>query len=221
MGRSDPVRRPNRIIRTATIASTAIATFASTACAVNGAPSSITSTSPLGRTSSDAIRQNDDSGKKLPFTTTFPDRWSSNNDGTKYEPCTALTDSELVDAGIDPHSVSDIALANRQTARGCKWEYANLRNSGLSQATGDAPTFENRMTDRDWYKTSWDIRIDGRLVMVDSASPYTCSTTVKSGRSPVVTIADRITDVISLTELCNYAIDFTRRTIPKMEPPAP
>ena len=132
-----------------------------------------------------------------------------------------MTDAELADAGIDPLSASDIALANRQTARGCKWEYANLRNSGVSQATGNAPTFERMMTDRDWHEKSWDIRINGRLVMIDSTDIYTCSTTVKSGRSPVVTIADRITDTISLTELCNYAIDFTRRTIPKMEPPAP
>lgn len=168
-----------------------------------------------------AIRQNDDSGNRLPFTTTFPERWSRNNNGTKYEPCTALTDAELVDAGLDPHSVSDIALANRQTARGCQWEYANLRNSGLSQATGNAPTFESRMTDRDWYKISWDITIDGHLVMVDSSDVYMCSTTVKSGHSPVVTIADRIGDLISMSELCDYAIDFTRRTIPKMEQPAP
>ena len=130
-------------------------------------------------------------------------------------------DAELEDAGLDPNSASDIALANRQTVRGCLWQYASLRNSNLSQGTGDAPTFEERMTDRDWYKTSWDIRIDGRLVMVDSIGRYSCSTTVKSGHASVVTIVGRTGDPIPMSELCNYAIDFTRRTIPKMEPPAP
>ncbi len=221
MDRSDFARRPDRIFRTLTIVYAAIAAFAATGCAVDGEPRSATTASPLGKTPSEAVRQNDDSGKRLPFTTTFPDRWSRNNDGTKYEPCTALTDAELADTGLDPHSVSDIALANRQTVRGCLWQYASLRNSSLSQGTGNAPTFEERITDRDWYKTSWDIRIDGRLVMVDSTGRYDCSTTVKSGDAPVVTIVMRTADLIPLTELCKYAIDFTRRTIPKMEPPAP
>lgn len=221
MDRSDNARIPDRLARTSATVCTAIAAFAVTACAVGGEPRFTTTASPPGKTPSEAIRQNDDSGRILPFTTTFPDRWSSNNDGTKYEPCTALTNAELVDAGLDPNSVSDIALANRQTVRGCLWEHANLRGSSLSQGTGDAPTFEERMTDRDWYKTSWDIRIDGRLVMVDSTDRYNCSTTVKSGHASVVTIVMRTADLVPLKELCDYAIDFTRRTIPRMEPPAP
>lgn len=167
------------------------------------------------------IRQTDDSGRRLPFTTPFPERWSSNNDGTTYEPCTALDDGELIAAGIDPASVSDVALSNHQTIRGCKWDHLGVENSGLSQFAGDNPTFEAQKRDRNWYRASWDIQIDGRLTMVDSRDKYTCMTTVKSGQSPVSTLVIRILNPPPTKELCALAIDFTRRTIPKMEPPAP
>ena len=36
------------------------------------------------------IRQTDSMGRPLPFVTLFPNRWSGNNDGTPYEPCTSL-----------------------------------------------------------------------------------------------------------------------------------
>ncbi|MFZ2238915.1 MAG: DUF3558 domain-containing protein [Gordonia amarae] len=211
---------PVQIVGSAVVACTVAVVFTSTACTVGGEPTPVATELEPKKTTSKPIRQTDDNGRNLPFSTPFPNRWSRNNNGTKYEPCTALTDAELVDAGLDPRSVSDIALADGQTARGCQWDHADSKQSGISQGTGDAPTFEEQMADRDWYKRSWDIRVYGRLVMVDYSDIYTCATTVKSGRSPVSTIVVRITDAPPMSELCDIAIDFTRRTIPKMEPPA-
>ncbi|WP_246222042.1 DUF3558 domain-containing protein [Gordonia pseudamarae] len=212
-----PHSRRTRAVRQL-LAFTSIASLgaAATACSVTGEANP----APAGPTTTASIRQIDDSGKRLPFDNRFPDRWSTNNNGTTYEPCTALTDDELAAVGIDPGSVIDVAMANGQTARGCRWEYRDVKLSGVTQATGNKPTFEQQMQDREWYATSYDIVIDGRPVMVDARARYTCMTTVKSGRAPVSTLVSRISDTPP-SELCAQAIEFTTLTIPKMEPPAP
>ena len=199
------------------IAAAAIVVLCSTSCAVDGEPGAATSAS----NTIEPIRQTDSSGKILPFVTRFPDRWSANNDGTTYEPCTALTDTEIAAAGLDPESVADAAIANHQTARGCRWKHSGIQLSGIGQITGNRPTFEERMKLRSDFKAWWDLTIDGRLVMVDPDSAASCTVTVKSGRSPVSTIVTRTWKAPPTKELCAIAIDFTRRTIPKMEPAAP
>ncbi|MFT4127988.1 MAG: DUF3558 domain-containing protein, partial [Gordonia sp. (in: high G+C Gram-positive bacteria)] len=45
------------------------------------------------------MRQTDDQGRRLPFDTEFPQRWSDGNDGTSYEPCTALSPDRLTELG--------------------------------------------------------------------------------------------------------------------------
>ncbi len=224
-----PTMMPHRSLRLADcepprlpigfMAALAVTTLTATACAVHGKPLP----TPLGTTSTEivSVRQTDDLGKRLPFTTQFPNRWSSNNNGTAYEPCTALTTTELADAGVDPQRVKDAALADHQTARGCIWELSDIRNSGISQSVGNKPTFEQRAGDRRWYRASWDVSVDGRRVLVDSRDAYTCMTTVKSGTASVATILTRFWKPPPTAELCAFVIDFTRRTIPKMEPSVP
>ena len=206
----------HRIVPALTVACASAVLACSTSCAVSGEPSPAVTAS----TTVEAIRQTDSKGIKLPFTTQFPDRWSANNDGTVYEPCTALSDTELGAAGLDPASVADAAIANHQTARGCSWKHAGIRLSSIGQITGNKPTFEERMKLRSNSNTRWNLTINGRVVMVDSNSAASCTVTVKSGRSPVSTIITRTWNPPPSKELCEIAIDFARRTIPKMEPPA-
>ena len=61
------------------------------------------------------IRQIDDFGRRLPFTTKFPNRWSRNNDGTTYEPCTTLSLAALQSLHLDPATAKDAAVADGQT----------------------------------------------------------------------------------------------------------
>ena len=100
------------------------------------------------------------------------------------------------------------------------WDYAGHAQGGVDQATGNKPTFEENILDRNWYTLSYDLTIAGRLVLVDSRDRFTCMTTVKSAHSPVHTIVTRTSDPPPVTELCRKAIEFTTLTIPKMPPPA-
>jgi hypothetical protein len=167
------------------------------------------------------IRQTDDRGKPLPFTTRFPDRWSANNNGTSYEPCTALNDAELTSLGLNPTTVRDVALANHQTARGCIWKYFGKSMGGISQSTGNRPTFEYELTDREWYIRSYTTTIGGRLAIVNYWKQFSCFTIVKVENARVTTTANRVLTPTPEAELCNLAIEFTKLTIPKMPPPAP
>ena len=190
-----PATAVHRIAPTLTAVCVSVALACSASCAVSGDPSpAVTDSAPTA---------------------------TINNDGTAYEPCTALSDTELLASGLDPKSVSDAAMANHQTARGCSWRHSGIRLSSIGQITGNKPTFEERMKLRSNFKTWWDLTIGGRLVMVDPDSAASCTVTVKSGRSPVSTIVTRTWNAPPTKELCAIAIDFTRRTIPKMEPSAP
>ncbi|MBD0023917.1 DUF3558 domain-containing protein [Gordonia pseudamarae] len=196
------------------------AAFATVSCAIAGVPSPSADSTDTTSTPT-SIRQTDDHGKELPFTTKFPDRWSANNDGTTYEPCTSLTDTELSALGVDPTTVKDVALANHQTARGCIWSYRGRWMGGVSHFTGDKPTFEEEKKDRSWYEKSYDITIDGRLVLVDYWDSSRCITTVEVEHASVSTIVTRLWNPPPESELCNLAIEFTKLTLPKMPPPAP
>ena len=207
-----PARAP---ISTALVFTAAI--LVASGCTVNGSPASAPHSG--NEDARPTIRQTDTRGIKLPFTTSFPDRWSANNDGTTYEPCTALTGAELRGAGIDPTTVKDIAVANHQTARGCMWDYIGDHTAGkVAHATGNLPTFEESQTDREWYEVSYDLKIKGRLVLVNSKAATLCMTTVKSGRSPVDITVSKIFDPIGREAVCKRAIDFTRLVINRMPP---
>ncbi|MFZ2242569.1 MAG: DUF3558 family protein [Gordonia amarae] len=193
-------------------------------CSVAGVPapslhSPTPTTNPI-RNDSAPIRQTDDLGTRLPFTTTFPDRWSTKNDGTTYEPCTALTDAELSSVGIDPATAQDVALANYQTARGCVWLYHGQTMGRVSHFTGDKPTFNEQRKNRESYILSYDTMIEGRQALVDARHSM-CTITVESEDAPVSTLVTRTWRPPPIAELCAQAIAFTKLTIPKMPPPAP
>lgn len=164
------------------------------------------------------VRQTDADGRQLPFTTQFPDRWSKLNDGTAYEPCTALNSRELTDLGLNPTSVRDAAIANHQTARGCSWELIGSPTSIASQDTGNSPPLSAYKRQNviliDWEP---DIILDGRIVAIGTWKDQTsCTTNVQSG-SAIVTTSVSILRA-SINELCAKAIAFTKATIGKMPP---
>uniref|UniRef100_UPI003D91BD80 DUF3558 family protein n=1 Tax=Gordonia sp. B7-2 TaxID=3420932 RepID=UPI003D91BD80 len=177
-----------------------------------------TTTNSLSRPS---IRQVDDAGRRLPFMTVFPNRWSSNNDGTQYEPCTSVSDRVLASLGLDPRSVSDAAVADHQTVRGCEWDVLNRRRASASQYVGNLAG--SGASDLDGYKAIFDDfrwfpdrMIDGRTVAVFSLGVDHCATITVSGRALVFTDAALDRDDKDVSENCNFALAFTRATINKI-----
>ena len=207
---------------TLAITAFAAATTLFTGCAVSG-----TSTPDAGRTvistdtivtDDETVRQIDAEGRALPFTTTFPRRWNTGNDGTSYEPCTSATTDILRDAGLDPLSVKDAATVDFQTARGCKWKYSDRRLASLSQTVGNSSDLSTYKRDQSTAVT-WnnDIRMNGRLVAVSTEPDgRICDTYVESGTAIVVTSAYFNHDRPPLDQICDKAIAFTRATIDQM-----
>lgn len=166
------------------------------------------------------VRQTDSEGQPLPFVTLFPNRWSSGNDGTTYEPCTAISAQELRSLDLIPETASDAAVADHQTVRGCTWFYRNSETPSMSQSVGNAkPIAEYKAqlsTTMDWLP---DITISNRVVAIGSLAPDTCSTATRSGRANVVTMYSvSPVDPPPLPTLCAKALEFTRATIDKMPP---
>ncbi|WP_431309371.1 DUF3558 family protein [Gordonia sesuvii] len=118
--------------------------LAVSACGSNDVTRSESSASMSG-TPTDKIRQTDDSGSPLPFANQFPARWNESNDGTSYEPCTAMDSDTADEIGIDFSSVKDAATVSGQTLRGCEWDYADSDTSGwfASQAVADFSSLES------------------------------------------------------------------------------
>lgn len=165
------------------------------------------------------IRQTDDAGRRLPFTTRFPNRWSANNDGTRYEPCTAVTNSELLSFELDPNSVRDVAAADHQTARGCRWSYQADRLTSLAQYLGNLEG--SGATDLASYKhvnSNWhwlaDESIDGRTAAIETIGRDECSTYLVSGRAVVVTAVALRNSESGV--VCERALAFTRATIARI-----
>ncbi|QTI70608.1 DUF3558 family protein [Gordonia polyisoprenivorans] len=178
----------------------------------------IESTNIASATAPSTIRQTDSSGNPLPFATKFEDRWSDLNDGSPYEPCTALTGQELLSMGLAPDSVDDVALANHQTARGCLWRFSNSPTSNLSQAVGNYSSLARYKEEYD-STIEWqpDLTIDGRMVAIGIwLGQKSCVTNVQSGTA-IVTTSVAVVGA-PLSEKCAKAIAFTKATIDKMPP---
>ncbi|MFT4126634.1 MAG: DUF3558 family protein [Gordonia sp. (in: high G+C Gram-positive bacteria)] len=163
-------------------------------------------------------RQTDAHGRPLPFRTEHPQRWSDLNNGTDYEPCTALTMAEIHALDVDPDSVRDAAIANHQTARGCIWRLRNSAGGGLVQALGNDLPLQQYKAKRavvvDWQP---DIVINGRTVAVGHGLGDTeCHTEVQSGTAIITTTVSIPTDTPPIDEICARAIAFTRATIVHM-----
>ena len=168
------------------------------------------------------IRQTDDRGRSLPFETRHPNRWNPGNDGTAYEPCTALTDTGLEDLGIEPRTVRDAAGTNGQTLRGCVWEYRDTsagHRLTVSQIVGnwDSLELEKRMksTPNDVWRD--DVTVDGRTVgLLTDPVLGDCTTYVQSGRAAVNTSVFDHGDALDMDATCDRALEFTRATIGQM-----
>ena len=168
-------------------------------------------------------RQVDDAGNRLPFDTQFERRWNPGNDGSPYEPCTALGDYQLGKLRIDPDSVADAAGTSGQTLRGCKWRYVRSDPHdrwNLSQFVGDSPGLATSKERRSGGINQWlpDEVISGRQVGVHI---YTtgdqCDTYVQSGQASVITMVTHYgRPQPPISEICDRALAFTRATIDKM-----
>lgn len=164
------------------------------------------------------IRQTDAEGRPLPFRTEFPNRWNANNDGTKYEPCTAVSLEVLTENGIRPDTVRDAAASDSQTLRGCEWSLAEGQSSRAHQFVGNLDDPEDGIAG---YKKAnnygvWlpDIVISGRAVAVSSLDGVRCEAFVQSGSAIVSTGLDiNVVDGPPVNEICNRAVEFLRDTI--------
>lgn len=176
-------------------------------------------TPEIGSSSSQSqgIRQTDDTGKRLPFDTKWPDRWSINNDGTSYEPCTAVTADTLREFKLDPASVEDVAVANHQTARGCRWEFINDSANTITQHVGNGPPLpEYRSENSEIFNFLPDITIKGRPVLRFQLDDETCLASVQSGRAIVHSTASTFNNSPPPDQVCDIAVNFLRATIDKI-----
>ena len=187
---------------------------------VDGQPSAeFSPTASTGVTpSTNTIRQTDDHGRSLPFSTIFPRRWSNGNDGTTYEPCTAATKSILIANNLEPFSARDAAAADHQTARGCVWSLIDREHASLSQFVGNQSDLDTyKQTNSQFVTWRADISISGRRVAVaTNPSLSECGTLVRSGDAIVFTDLTVHVNAPSLDEICNRVIAFTRATIDQM-----
>ncbi len=185
---------------------------------VPGEPTSAAATPSESSDAKAAVRQTDDAGRRLPFTTGFPRRWSNGNDGTTYEPCTAANTSTLQSAGLDPLSVKDAAIADHQTARGCRWSYTGSTFHSLTQIVGNnGPLHEYKLKKSTSFVWRPDTSINMRLVAVGSVPELgECTAMVDSGRAIVFTRMSAYSDPPPIDEICDKAIAFTRATIDQM-----
>ncbi|MGV6991259.1 DUF3558 family protein [Gordonia amicalis] len=191
--------------------------LALTSCSTAGVAVPSTASSSVGATPAQPnIRQTDEAGHALPFDNQFPNRWSINNDGTSYEPCTAVEPNTARQFGLIPESVRDVAASDFQTARGCKWKFRDDGRSSLSQAVGNLMQPEKGLAG---YKQQYaatmewrpDIEIQGRRAIVGSTMPSECTVFVASGAAIVGTGVTRFgAEKPPIADICESAIDFLR-----------
>ncbi|MDH3052363.1 DUF3558 domain-containing protein [Gordonia sp. 135] len=210
---------PRRIVHAvASLSAVVIASLGVSSCATSGTP--LPALSSLSTASSESsVRQVDGAGNRLPFETAFPNRWSSNNDGTTFEPCTQVPKAAIEDLGLDENSVDDAAASDFQTARGCQWTFISDGRSRLSQFVGNINGTDTTLSG---YKTlnsktkTWfpDTLVAGRRVLVGSGMPAECAAIVQSGSAIVTTLVIRLGSPRPPTPtICETAISFLRATI--------
>lgn len=194
--------------------------LALSSCSTTGVAVPSTAPSSWDRTPArPTIRQTDEVGRALPFKNQFPNRWSINNDGTTYEPCTAVEPNTASQFGLIPESVRDVAASDFQTARGCKWKFRDDGKSSLSQAVGNLMQPEKGLTGyKQQYSATmeWlpDIDVHGRRAIVGSTMPSECTVYVESGAAIVGTGVTRFgAEKPPLNDTCESAISFLRLTI--------
>ncbi|WP_231742271.1 MULTISPECIES: DUF3558 family protein [unclassified Gordonia (in: high G+C Gram-positive bacteria)] len=193
-------------------------------CTTRGAPQSVSTQSTVQSTPTAAIRQTDDAGRHLPFETKFPNRWSINNDGSPYEPCTQVSNKTLRQFGLVVDSAADMAGSDFQTARGCRWKYSDDDMSFVAQFVGDIIRRSEGLTGhkalnlagKTWFP---DTSLNGRRVLVSSIGAGACSVYIQSGSAVVVTTVSRFDLEPPPTQaVCEVATDFLRATMNQIPP---
>lgn len=166
-----------------------------------------------------AIRQTDDAGRSLPFKTEFSNRWSINNNGTPYEPCTQVTRDQVDQFQLDAGSIRDAAASDFQTARGCTWTFRDDGRSFLTQAVGNMTEPEQGLDGHKqvnsggitWYS---DVILSGRRVILGSINPSDCGAYVRSGDAVVGTSITRFgRDRPPTSDICKAALNFLQSTM--------
>ncbi|WP_336820041.1 DUF3558 family protein [Gordonia sp. MMO-8] len=179
---------------------------------------------PTRATVAISVRQTDSLGKELPFDTSHPRRWNAANNGTPYEPCTALTASELAELGIDARSAEDAAGTDGQTLRGCIWDFVDSRAPAniwtLHQIVANSDSLvahQKRVggSTRTWHPN---MQLGDRTIGVVSIPPaMRCETYAQSSLAGVSTaVTHSGIKEQPLSALCDRAIAFTRATIGRM-----
>ncbi|MDH3009373.1 DUF3558 domain-containing protein [Gordonia alkanivorans] len=189
-------------------------------CTTPGSPSAVESSpASTSNPSQPTTRQTDDMGRPLPFETQFPNRWSINNDGTSYEPCTQVPAEVVRRFRLSAESVSDVAASDFQTARGCQWILIDDGRSTISQAVGNMIHPEDGLSGHKQLNSAasqWlpDIEIDGRRVLVGALNNADCTVYVQSGTAVVATSFLRFgRDRPPINEICKTSEEFLRATI--------
>ncbi|MCX2966317.1 DUF3558 family protein [Gordonia aquimaris] len=170
-------------------------------------------------TSPASVRQTDAAGRTLPFENPFEKRWNSSNDGTPYEPCTAVDQRVADEVGLDLSTTADAAAVSGQTLRGCRWDYAGeeVGGWGADQVVADFESLESYKNDNKLFNWRPDITLNGRTVGVTSMNDTNCFTYVQSYQSGVTTAASyRTLPAPTLDEVCERAIELTKATIDKI-----
>ncbi|MCF3936947.1 DUF3558 family protein [Gordonia tangerina] len=165
------------------------------------------------------IRQTDAAGQSLPFENQFEKRWNSSNDGTAYEPCTAVDQAVADRVGLDQSSTADAAAVSGQTLRGCKWHYAGEGMEGwyADQIVADSESLAAYKKLNRSFTWREDIVVSDRNVGVGAVNQTSCFTYVQAEGSGVVTgAAYHSLPAPTLDEVCRRAIDLTRATIDKV-----
>ncbi|NMO01067.1 DUF3558 family protein [Gordonia sp. TBRC 11910] len=156
---------------------------------------------------------------KLPFSNTFPNRWNDANNGTSYEPCTAVDSTIARLTDVDILSVHDAAAVDHQTARGCVWTYRDDKAWAVTQIVGNSASLEVYRREQQAFKWRGDMFFNGRKTLVSEISASACATHVQSGSAGISTIAQYDSlPTPSIDEICSRAIAFTKATIDKMPP---
>lgn len=187
-------------------------------CTASGSPTPASINSASSPSTTAGVRQTDDAGRPLPFRTEYANRWSINNNGTTYEPCTQIADNIVKQFGLQSDSVADVAGSDFQTARGCRWKYSDGMSS-IAQFVGNIRQPERGL---DGYKAmnsagkTWypDTSINARRVLVASTGPGACSVYLQSGDAVVVTLVSKFEIPAAPTEeVCKTASDFLNATL--------
>lgn len=173
---------------------------------------------PIGQSGSSTEQPTTETPLPLPFENRFPNRWNGSNNGSPYEPCVAFSNDELARFQVDPASIEDAALVDRQGTRGCNWIMQS--RFGIGQVVTNSESLASYRRGTAEYDWRPEFEAAGRVVGLfalafdDSGA---CSTYVQSLAAGVVTNVVVFDSGDGRTaQACKLVEDFTRAYIDKI-----